>query len=143
MTVKSILNLKGGGVTTGDPSMTIAQVCARLAEQKIGALVMTDESRNVVGIISERDVVRVMAQVGAGALSDTAGSHMTKTVITCRKRDTVDEVMEMMTRGRFRHVPVVDDGELVGIISIGDVVKYRMAEVEREAQHLRSYIATA
>lgn len=143
MTVKSILNLKGGGVTTGDPSMTIAQVCARLAEHKIGALVMTDESRAVVGIISERDVVRVLAQGGGEALNDTAGRHMTRTVVTCRRGDTVDEVMEMMTRGRFRHVPVVDGGDLVGIISIGDVVKYRMAEVEREAQELRSYIATA
>ncbi|WP_181707587.1 CBS domain-containing protein [Chthonobacter rhizosphaerae] len=143
MTVQSILATKGKDVTTGDPSMTIAQVCARLAEHRIGALVMTDESRSVVGIISERDVVRVMANGGADALQDTASRHMTRTVITCGKRDSVDDVMEKMTRGRFRHVPVCDNGELVGIISIGDVVKYRMAEIEREAQDMRSYIATA
>lgn len=143
MTVRSILDQKGSDVATGNPSMTIAEVCTRLAERKIGALVMTDPAGAVVGIISERDVVRVMAQGGCDALSDQAAKHMTKTVVTCRRRDTIDEVMEMMTRGRFRHVPVVDDGKLSGIISIGDVVKHRMAEVEREANHLRTYIASA
>lgn len=143
MTVKSILDRKGGDVATGNPSMTIAEVCGSLAERKIGALVMTDPAGTVVGIISERDVVRVMAVGGCDALQDQAAKHMTRTVVTCRRRDTVDEVMEMMTRGRFRHVPVVDDDKLTGIISIGDVVKYRMAEVEREADQLRSYIATA
>ncbi|WP_075215730.1 CBS domain-containing protein [Mongoliimonas terrestris] len=143
MTVQKILTFKDAGVTTGDPSMTIAEVCNRLAEHRIGALVMTDERRNVVGIISERDVVRVIANGGGGALADPASRHMTRTVTTCNLRDTVGDVMEKMTRGRFRHVPIVNNGELVGIISIGDVVKYRMAEIEREAAEMRSYIATA
>lgn len=143
MTVQKILTFKDSGVTTGDPSMSIADVCQRLAEHRIGALVMTDERRRVVGIISERDVVRVIASGGGAALGDPASRHMTRSVTTCTRRDTVDDVMEKMTRGRFRHIPIVDDGELVGIISIGDVVKYRMAEIEREAAEMRSYIATA
>lgn len=143
MSVQSILALKGGEVMTGDPTMTIAQVCARLAEHKIGALVMADEGQRVIGIISERDIVRVMAAHGAAALQDPASRHMTRTVVSCTRRDSVDELMEIMTRGRFRHVPIVEDGRLVGIVSIGDVVKHRMAEIEREAAEIRNYIATA
>ena len=142
-TVQSILNLKGGDVTTADPSNTVAQVCARLAELRIGALVMTDEARRVIGIISERDIVRVIAQHGPAVLQDQAGKYMTRNVVTCTKLETMDELMEIMTRGRFRHVPVVEEGNLIGIISIGDVVKHRMAEIEREAQEIRNYIATA
>lgn len=142
-TVQTILNLKGGDVATGDPSLTVGQICARLAEQRIGAIVMTDEQRHVIGIISERDVVRVIAQHGAGVMSEPAGRFMTRTVVTCTRLDTIDELMDMMTRGRFRHVPVVEEGRLVGIVSIGDVVKHRMAEIEREAEEIRNYIATA
>jgi CBS domain-containing protein len=142
-TVQAILGLKGGDVATGDPSNTLGQIVSRLAEHRIGAMVMTDESRNVIGIISERDVVRVIAAHGPGVLEEPAGKFMTRTVQTCSRRDTVDELMEMMTRGRFRHVPVVEHGKLVGIVSIGDVVKHRMEEIEREAQEIRNYIATA
>ena len=143
MTVLSNLALTGPEVAPGDPTMPLDLVCSRLAEKKIGALVMVDESRRVIGIVSERDIVRVIASNGAAALQSPASAHMTRSVVTCSRRETVDEVMETMTRGRFRHVPVVEDGELVGIISIGDVVKHRMAEIEREAQEIRNYIATA
>ncbi len=142
-TVQTILNLKGGDVSTGDPSHSIAQVCSRLAEQRIGALVMTDEQRRVIGIVSERDIVRVLAQHGPDALQEQAGRFMTRTVVTCSRSDTIDEIMDMMTRGRFRHLPVVEGSVLVGIVSIGDVVKHRMAEIEREAEEIRNYIATA
>lgn len=142
-TVHSILALKGTDIATADPGNSLAQVCARLAEQRIGALVMADEQRRVIGIISERDIVRVLAEHGPAVLEHHAGRHMTRSVVTCTRRDTVEEVMEMMTRGRFRHVPVVEDGRLCGIISIGDVVKHRMAQIEREAEEIRNYIATA
>lgn len=142
-TVQTILNLKGTDVSVGDPASTIGQICSRLAEQRIGALVMTDEQRRVIGIVSERDIVRVVAQHGAPVLQEPAGRFMTRTVVTCSRTDTIDDIMEMMTRGRFRHLPVVENGQLVGIVSIGDVVKHRMAEIEREAEEIRNYIATA
>jgi CBS domain-containing protein len=143
MTVKAILAQKGGGVTTGKPSMTLANVCTWLAEQRIGAIVMTDDDGAVVGIISERDIVREIATGGTAVLQDEAGRHMTRSVVTCTPGHSVDAVMEIMTRGRFRHIPVLDDGKLIGIVSIGDVVKHRMAEIEREAEEIRNYIATA
>ncbi|MBH0238978.1 CBS domain-containing protein [Methylobrevis albus] len=143
MSVKSILDLKGGEVTTGTIDMTIAQVAEVLTRNKIGALVITDLAGRVVGIISERDVVRVIATKGPVVLESTAGEVMTRNVITSRPRDTINDVMLKMTQGRFRHVPVIEDGVLVGIISIGDVVKHRMAEIEREAEMMRTYIATA
>lgn len=142
-TVQSILNLKGHEIATGNPAMTLTEVCAVLAEKRIGALVMTDERQHVVGIVSERDIVRVLASHGPAVLQDQAAAHMTRAVKTCSPHETLDEVMEMMTRGRFRHVPVSANGALVGIISIGDVVKHRMTEIEREADAIRSYIATA
>ncbi|ODN69797.1 CBS domain-containing protein [Methylobrevis pamukkalensis] len=143
MTVQTILSQKGGTVTTGTADMTIAQVAEVLASQKIGALVITDLANRVVGILSERDIVRVIAQRGPSVLGSTAAEVMTRNVITCGVRDTIDNVMLKMTNGRFRHVPVLDGGRLAGIISIGDVVKHRMAEIEREAELMRSYIATA
>ena len=143
MSVQSILALKGRGVTTGSPKMTIGEVCTRLAEERIGAIVMTDAKGAVVGIISERDVVRAVAEGGTGILEQPASRHMTANVVTCSPRESLNGIMEMMTRGRFRHVPVVENGRLVGIVSIGDVVKHRMAEIEREAEEIRNYIATA
>ncbi len=143
MTVQTILSQKSGGVTTGTPDMTIAQVAEVLASHKIGAIVITDIAGRVVGILSERDIVRVVAARGAAVLSATAAEVMTRNVITCGMRDSINDVMLKMTNGRFRHVPVIDGGTLAGIISIGDVVKHRMAEIEREAEMMRSYIATA
>jgi len=142
-TVKQILTLKGGDIVTGDPTMTLGRAVARLAEMRIGAIVMTDEARRVVGILSERDVVRVIAANGPTALDQPASTFMTRAVTTCSKSDTLEDVMEMMTRGRFRHVPVVELGALVGILSIGDVVKHRMEEIQREAADIRNYIHTA
>jgi CBS domain-containing protein len=143
MSVQSILALKGSAVTTGDPSMTMADVTRCLAEQRIGAIVMTDPSGGVVGIISERDVVRAVAGGGTDVLSQPASRFMTASVVTCSPGQSLHELMDMMTRGRFRHVPVVHHGKLVGIVSIGDVIKHRIAEIEREAEEIRNYIATA
>ncbi len=143
MTVQSILVLKGGNVATGTPSMTLAEVCAQLAEKRIGALVIIDGEERVAGIVSERDVVRAVASGGGAALAQPVSRHMTSSVVTCTRNHSVNSVMETMTRGRFRHLPVVEEGKLVGIVSIGDVVKHRIAEVEREAEEIRNYIATA
>lgn len=143
MTVRTILSLKGSEVTTGSPTMTLGEVCTCLADQRIGAIVITDERGAVAGIISERDIVRAVARGGMAVLQEQVGRHMTRTVVTCTPLHPVNAVMEMMTRGRFRHLPVVDEGRLVGIVSIGDVVKHRMAEIEREAEEIRNYIATA
>lgn len=142
-TVKQILALKGAEVVTGDPSMTLGRAVARLAERRIGAVVLTDESRHVVGILSERDVVRVLASQGVSALTEPVSYFMTRGVSTCSKADTLEDVMDMMTVGRFRHLPVVEAGVLVGIISIGDVVKHRVAEIEIESSEIRTYIFTA
>jgi CBS domain-containing protein len=101
------------------------------------------EGDEIRGIVSERDIVRTLARDGAAALRRTAAETMTQRVITCTPADTIHEVMQKMTAGRFRHVPVLDDGRLAGIVSIGDVVKRRIEEVEREAEQIREYIATA
>jgi CBS domain-containing protein len=141
-TVKQILALKGAETVTGDPGMTLGRAVARLAERHIGAIVLTDEQRHVVGILSERDVVRVLASQGVSALSEPVSYFMTRSVSTCSRNDTLEDVMDMMTVGRFRHMPVVEAGILVGIISIGDVVKHRVAEIELESSEIRSYIFT-
>lgn len=142
-TVQSLLNVKGRDVATGRPEMSLTDVCASLAEKRIGALVIVNDRTQVVGIISERDIVRVLAAHGPSVLQDQVGAHMTRAVKTCPPTETLDELMEMMTRGRFRHVPVCEGGVLVGLVSIGDVVKHRIAQIEREADAIRSYIATA
>ena len=114
-----------------------------LAERKIGALVVTGADRRVVGILSERDIVQELAAHGAAALDLPLTEVMTRKVMTCSPSDTISSVMERMTHGKFRHVPVVEQGRLVGIISIGDVVKHRLQEMEREQSALRDYIQTA
>jgi len=142
-TVKQILSLKGNDVVTGDSTMSLGRAVARLAEKRIGVLVMVDEARRVVGILSERDVVRVLAAQGASALDESVSQFMTRAVSTCSKADTLEDIMEMMTTGRFRHMPVVEGGVLVGLISIGDVVKHRMAEIALETSEFRNYLFTA
>lgn len=142
MTVKSILEEKGRDVVTLGPSETIESAIRTLAERRIGALVITTGDNRIAGILSERDVVRIIAAEGADALKKPLSSAMTARVRTCAENHTVHEVMETMTEGRFRHLPVEVDGYLVGIISIGDVVKRRIREVEREAEDIRAYIAT-
>lgn len=143
MTVKAILSSKGRNVVTVSPTITLSAATRVLAENRIGAVVVTDSEKRVVGILSERDLVRVIAEQGEAALNAPVESAMTRKVITCSDRDTVGEIMEKMTTGKFRHVPVVEDGRLAGVISIGDVVKYRLSEMEQESNALREYILTA
>ncbi len=143
MIVSTILGLKGRSVATIPADMPVSEAVAVLGAKKIGALVVTGAGGHVDGILSERDVVRAIGQRGPEILTDKVASIMTRDVVTCRERETIDEVMTRMTRGRFRHLPVIEDRQLVGIISIGDVVKARIEQVEREAEEMRAYIATA
>jgi CBS domain-containing protein len=143
MTVKAILSRKGNDVVTADPNTTLAEAVRVLAARRIGAVVVTGADRRIVGILSERDVVRVLGEKGPSALDLSISEVMTRKVTTCSMRDTVSELMERMTEGKFRHVPVVDDGRLAGIVSIGDVVKWRVHEIEDESAALRDYIQTA
>ena len=142
-TVSHILALKGRDVETVAPGRTIGEVVAILAAKRIGAVVVTDADDTVLGILSERDVVRLLAGTGTDALGDPVTAHMTARVVTCGPEMRIVEVMEQMTSARFRHVPVMEDGRLAGIVSIGDLVKHRLAEIEAEHQALRDYIATA
>jgi CBS domain-containing protein len=143
MTVKAILSRKGNDVVTADPTTTLSEVVRILAARRIGAVVVTGADRRIVGILSERDVVRVLGDKGPAALDLPISEVMTRKVTTCSMRDTVAELMERMTEGKFRHVPVLDDGRLAGIVSIGDVVKWRVHEIEDESDALRDYIRTA
>ena len=142
MTVARIINEKGRGVVTAAASASLAEIAALLSEKRIGAVVIVAED-GIRGIISERDIVRAVAKFGNEALSKLASDWMTARVVMCRPEDTIHDVMQKMTSGRFRHLPVVVDGKLAGIVSIGDVVKHRIEEVEREAEQIREYIATA
>lgn len=141
MTVRAILDSKGHDVLTIRPDSSLRDAVQLLAEHRIGAVVVTDSVGQVAGILSERDVVRVIGKDGPGRLDDAVSTVMTAKVITCNGTETVHEVMELMTGGRFRHIPVVERGRLVGIISIGDVVKTRIAQVEQEAEQIKAYIA--
>ena len=142
MNVASILKLKGRAVSTARPDATLLDVAQKLGAKKIGAIVMVGDNGHVAGIISERDIIRVLAERGAEALAQNVSEVMTRNVISCQETSELDELMETMTKGRFRHLPVIEDGALVGIISIGDVVKYHVAEVEMEVSAMRSYLAT-
>lgn len=143
MTVKAILDSKGRDVLTLGPNDKLADAIRTLAEHRVGALVITNGDRKIVGILSERDVVRVIAQRGDGALELSVREAMTPKVKICNENHTVNEIMEIMTTGRFRHLPVEKDGLLHGIVSIGDVVKRRIEMIEREAEEIKAYIATA
>lgn len=141
MTVRAILAEKGTDVHTLAPGGTLLEATRTLGEHKVGALVVADANRKILGILSERDIVRAVADKGSSALEKKVDAVMTKNVTTCSEETTVTELMAMMTEGRFRHLPVADNGKLTGIISIGDVVKKRMAEIEREAEEIKAYIA--
>ena len=143
MLVKEILSTKGADVITIDPTAKVADAAKVLAERRIGSLVVTGPEQRVIGIVSERDVVHVLASRGAAALDLPLTDIMTRKVATCTSSDTIVSIMEQMTAGKFRHVPVVEQGRLTGIISIGDVVKYRLEELESEQNALRDYIQTA
>jgi CBS domain-containing protein len=140
MNVSAILRQKGRAVTTASPSATLLEVANKLAAKRIGAIVVVGARGEVGGIISERDIIRALATDGAACLGRPVAETMTKQVVTCQETDTLDELMAMMTARRFRHLPVVTDGALVGIVSIGDVVKHHVAEVEMEATAMRDYI---
>lgn len=143
MTVKSILAQKGSDVATIAPTATVAEAAAILAERKIGALVITGAGGRIAGIVSERDIVAALAKHGAAVLQLPLTDVMTRKVVTCEPNDAVSEIMELMTGGKFRHLPVLDSERLAGIISIGDVVKLRLSELQHEQDALRDYIQTA
>ena len=143
MNVQTILNEKGTAVTKVARDATIEIIAQTLAEYRIGAVVVTGETGRLVGIVSERDIIRAISDRGAACLAEPVSRIMTEDVVTCSPSDTVDQLMEYMTAGRFRHLPVVVDGEVKGIISIGDVVKNHIAEVEMEASALRTYIVSS
>ena len=143
MTVARILAEKGSAVATVSPDKTLEEVIQILAERRIGALVVAHADGSVAGIISERDIMRALAKLGGAAFDAPVAEHMTADVVTCKRSTTVEDVMQLMTEGRFRHVPVCEEGKLVGLVSIGDVVKTRIAAVEAEHQALRDYITMA
>jgi len=141
MHVKLILKSKGPAVETIQPDATIAEAVDRLTSKRIGVLVVSADGSAVDGIISERDIVTGLAEHGASLLDMRVNERMTRDVKTCSPEDTVNAVMELMTDRRIRHVPVIEDGVLAGIVSIGDAVKSRLQELESEASHLREYIS--
>jgi len=143
MTVKTIVARKGRDVVTIEPSATLEAAIATLAEHRIGAAVVLGADRRVVGILFERDIVRAFAEFGADALTKRLAQVMTREVTTCGEAETAISIMERMTTGKFRHIPVVERGRLVGIVSIGDIVKHRLWEMEQESTALRDYIQTA
>jgi CBS domain-containing protein len=142
MTVQAILGTKGFEVVSVPADATLADAVKILSERHIGAvLVMKDH--HIEGILSERDIVRVLGQRGASVLSEPVSGVMTKKVVTCRRADHASTIMEKMTNGKFRHLPVVENERVVGLISIGDIVKWRVKEYEQEQEALRDYIKTA
>jgi CBS domain-containing protein len=143
MNVKTILDEKGHDVVTIGPDAKLAEAADMLAKKRIGAVVVTDGKGKILGILSERDVVRAISDDGAAGLDGPVSGVMTASVKVCDETHTVHQLMEIMTQGRFRHLPVEKDGMIDGIISIGDVVKKRIEQVEREAEEIRTYIATA
>lgn len=143
MTVKAILAAKGGDVVTIEPTADLAAAAKLLAERRIGAVVILGAERRIVGILSERDIVRALAERGPAALQEAVGQVMTRNVASCGEDETISSIMERMTAGKFRHMPVVEAGRLAGLVSIGDVVKLRVEEMEREASALKDYIRTA
>jgi CBS domain-containing protein len=142
MTVQHILAEKGTGVVSIKPDLSLAEASALLAEKRIGAVIVSSDGDAVNGILSERDIIRALVKEGAAALEMKVARFMTADVVTCSRSADMDHLMQVMTHGKFRHIPVVEDGHLVGIVSIGDVVKQRLAEIENEHQALKQYIAT-
>jgi CBS domain-containing protein len=139
MTVARILSAKGRDVTTIQPHRLVSEAVSLLAERRIGAVVVAGADGHVLGILSERDIVRALSS-GSQILQDPVSRYMTAKVITCTADTLVVDAMEEMTDGRFRHLPVLENGRLCGIISIGDVVKHRLAEIQNESEQLRGYI---
>ena len=143
MTVSTVLSEKGRQVVTIEPGASLAAAAGLLAEKRIGAALILGANLRLVGIISERDIVHALAARGAAALDEPVSSAMTRRVETCNEREPISNIMGRMTEGKFRHMPVVDQGRVVGIVSIGDAVKHRLREMEHESAAMRDYILTA
>ena len=143
MNVKTILAAKGGDIISIEPTADLAAAARLLSTHRIGVVLIRGAGGRLAGILSERDIVRAVAEQGADALAISVGQAMTRKVTTCGENDSIADIMERMTAGKFRHMPVLRDGELIGLVSIGDVVKQRVEEVERDADALRDYIRTA
>lgn len=142
MNVATILKTKGTAVTTARPDQPLLEIIQKLSQKKIGAVVVVGDKGSVDGIISERDIIKAISQKGEKALSLAVSQFMTRKVVTCKLSSHVDELMELMTAGRFRHLPVVENGSLMGIVSIGDIVRNHVSEVELEVSAMRNYLAT-
>ena len=147
MNVKTILAAKsrnlGGDIVSIEPTADLAAAARLLGARRIGAVVIRGAGGRLAGILSERDIVRAIAEQGAAALTSSVGQVMTRNVATCSEDDSIASIMERMTEGKFRHMPVLAKGELIGLVSIGDVVKYRVEEIEQESEAMRDYIQTA
>ncbi|HYZ63204.1 MAG TPA: CBS domain-containing protein [Acetobacteraceae bacterium] len=143
MMISGILKHKGHALISVTPDMTIGEVAQVLGSRRIGAVLVLDAAEQLLGILSERDIVASLAEYGAAALDMTAAQLMTSEVQTATPGTSVNEAMSMMTDGRFRHIPVVENGRLVGLVSIGDVVKAKIGEAEQEVDSLRAYVAGA
>ncbi|MEN3931507.1 CBS domain-containing protein [Microvirga sp. W0021] len=143
MNVEQILRNKGSRVITIRPQLTLTDAAAALGLHHIGALVVSDESDPILGILSERDIVKAIAARGSHALSETVAANMTKDVIVCTGEATLIDILELMTNKKFRHMPVIENERLIGLISQGDIVKYRMAQIEAEHDEMIDYITTA
>ena len=141
MTVKRVLQGKEGGIVTVAPGSTVAEALTILAQKGIGTVVVSADGSAVAGILSERDVVRALAKDGASVMDAAVDDLMTREVQTCTAADTARAVLERMTEGRFRHMPVLQDGALAGMVSLGDIVKYRLDEVRHERNALRDFVA--
>ena len=143
MTVASILKAKGNAVYTIEPGQMLVDTAKLLCERMIGAVVVVDTAGRIRGILSERDIVSAIASHGPASLTRPVADYMTTNMFTCQRTDTLEDVMELMTERRIRHVPVIEQGRLAGIVSIGDVVKRRIADTEFEAESMRAYIVEA
>jgi CBS domain-containing protein len=143
MTVKTILAAKGGDIITIEPGADLATAAKLLSKHRIGAVLIQGAGGRIAGILSERDIVRVLSEQGAAALALQVGQVMTRNVATCGEDESIASIMEKMTAGKFRHMPVMSKGQLVGVVSIGDVVKQRVGEIESESEAMRDYIRTA
>ena len=142
MLVSALIKEKGAGVITTGPATTVSEVADIIARERIGAVVVTEQDDQVVGIISERDIVNGLSKRGTKLLDLPISDVMTRDVFTCATTEDVNQLRREMTNRRARHIPIVEEGKLIGIISIGDIVKNRLDELESETQQMRDYIAT-
>lgn len=142
MLVQQILKSKGGdgAVISVKPSAQVSDAAKLLSDNRIGTVIVSNDGQSLDGILSERDIVRELGKSGAGCLSKPVSTLMTAEIVTCKPTDTADAILEMMTKGRFRHIPVMEDDKMVGLVSIGDVVKARLSELSMEKDALQDMI---